>query len=226
MENTGITSALYNLAAGNVRLSCKRKTMNMRTILIALASSTICCQGQGTIQVGFDLSPSIAPGTARIIQHYEEYGMSFTPIDPEAPFAGFVRRRGGGTPPPDWPDNGTAYLQTGLTDSLKFKFANDTLFGISSVDLCSWNGENPNFAIQFVGYRDDRSVVTADFSGTGNEFRTFYFGAEFTGLSRVEISTIGWSLDNLVVSVPEPSVSALLVFACILGLPFLVRKRR
>ncbi|HEX5221981.1 MAG TPA: hypothetical protein VFZ59_20630 [Verrucomicrobiae bacterium] len=95
---------------------------------MALVAFAVCCQGQGTIQVGFDLSPFISPGTARIVQQYNEYGMSFTPIDPDAPFAGFVRRKGGGTPPPDWPDNGTAYLQAGLTESLKFSFVNDSLF--------------------------------------------------------------------------------------------------
>lgn len=93
------------------------------------------CLGQGTLNITFDGPPLIQPGTATIVQQYLEYGMSFTPIDPDAPFAGFVRRKGGGTPPPDWPDNGTAYLLTGLTDSLKFSFVNDSLFGIFSVDL-------------------------------------------------------------------------------------------
>ena len=187
---------------------------------VLILCSALSCLGQGTLNISFDGPPLIRPGTAAIFQQYFENGMSFTPIDPDAPFAGFVRRKGGGAPPPDWPDNGTAYLQTGLTDSLKFSFVNDSLFGISSVDLASWNGENPNFALQFVGYRQDGSVVTADFSGTGNEFRTLYFGPEFTGLSRVEIPSFGWSLDNLVISIPEPGTGALVIVgAAILGLP-------
>ena len=165
--------------------------------------------GQGTVQVGFDLSPFIPPGTARIVQQYYESGISFTPIDPDAPFPGFVRRKGGGTPPPDWPDNGTAYLQAGLTESLKFSFVNGSVFGISSVDLAGWNGANPGFVLHFVGYRPDGSAVTESFSGNGNNFQTFYFGSEFSGLSRVEIATIGWSLDNLVISIPEPSTFCL-----------------
>lgn len=193
-------------------------------VAAAMVSCSLSCLGQGTLNITFDGPPLIQPGTATIVQQYHEYGMSFTPIDPDAPFAGFVRRRGGGTPPPDWPDNGTAYLQTGLSDSLKFSFVNDSLFGISSVDLASWNGENPNFALRFVGYRQDGSVVTADFSGTGNEFRTFYFGPEFSGLSRVEIPSFGWSLDNLVVSIPEPSTGALMILGgALLGLRSLKR---
>jgi hypothetical protein len=179
---------------------------------------SLSCLGQGTFLISFDGSPLIQPGTARIVQQYYESGMSFTPIDPDAPFAGFVRRKGGGTPPPDWPDNGTAYLQAGAIESLKFNFVNDSLFGVSSVDLASWNGENPDFAVHFIGYRQDGSVVTADFSGTGNEFRTFYFGPAFTGLSRVEVPPLfGWSLDNLVVSIPEPRSGALLTIGSLLA---------
>lgn len=41
--------------------------------------------------------------------------------------------------------------------------------------------------------------------------RSFHFGPEFSNLSRVEIWRIDWSLDNLVVSVPEPGTWALLL---------------
>ncbi len=179
--------------------------------------SSLSCLGQGTLNITFDGPPLVQPATARIVQEYYEYGMSFTPIDPDAPFAGFVRRKGGGTPPPDWPDNGTAYLQAGAAESLKFSFLNGSPFALSSVDLAAWNGENPDFAVHFVGYRQDGSVVTADFSGTGSEFRTFHFGPEFSGLSRLETSDIAWSLDNLAVSIPEPGTGALLVLGAALA---------
>jgi hypothetical protein len=42
-------------------------------------------------------------------------------------------------------------------------------------------------------------------------FQTFYFGPEFSGLTRVEIPSYGWSLDNLYVSVPEPGTFALMI---------------
>jgi len=64
--------------------------------------------------------------------------------------------------------------------------------------------------------------------GTGPlaDFQTFHFGSGFTSLDRVEIPTYGWSLDNLIVAVPEPSVLGLFAFgALLLGWP-LWRKRK
>ena len=60
--------------------------------------------------------------------------------------------------------------------------------------------------------------------GPLQDFQTFYFGQEFSGLTRVEIPTFGWSLDNLIVAVPEPSTFALLIA----GAPVLwvLRRRR
>jgi hypothetical protein len=44
------------------------------------------------------------------------------------------------------------------------------------------------------------------------DFETFYFDKEWTDLTRVEIPTYGWSLDNLVVAtIPEPATRALLL---------------
>ena len=65
--------------------------------------------------------------------------------------------------------------------------------------------------------------------GTGPlaDFETFTFGPEFSGLTRVEIPTIGWSLDNLAVSlgVPEPGTGALLIVgAAVLAVRFRKRK--
>ena len=85
--------------------------------------------------------------------------------------------------------------------------------------------------VHFVGYRQDGTIVTADLTtdgvidGTGPlaDFQTFQFGPEFSGLTRVEIPTYGWSLDNLVLSVPEPSSVSLLFVG---GLVLAVVKRR
>jgi hypothetical protein len=67
---------------------------------------------------------------------------------------------------------------------------------------------------RFVGYRPDGTTVTHGsnhrrdlYDGLGpiDDFQTFQFGPEFTGLERVEIPNYGWSLDNLIVRAYEPT---------------------
>jgi hypothetical protein len=61
------------------------------------------------------------------------------------------------------------------------------------------------------------TVLTESVSGPGTDFRTVNFGPEWSsGLTFFEISNDqsspdGWSIDNLVVIVPEPGTGALLV---------------
>jgi hypothetical protein len=138
--------------------------------------------------------------------------MSFTPIGS----TGFVRRGGGRD---IFAENGTTYLQAALGSTLMFSFTNGTFFDMLSVDLAEFSITVTNTTVRFVGYRHDGSIVTTDLTtdgiidGTGPlaDFQTFYFGPEFSSLTRVEIPTYGWSLDNLVVAIPEPSAWALLL---------------
>ncbi len=77
--------------------------------------------------------------------------------------------------------------------------------------------------MEFIGYHPDGSTVTTSFTtdgiidGTGPlpDFQTFYFTG-FTDLTQVEIPASSWSLDNLVVSVPEPSAGSLFLVACVM----------
>ena len=176
------------------------------------------CQGQGTIQITFDGAPLQPPGTSYGVRQYYESNMSFRPIGPSAPGNQFTRTGAGIS---FFPHNGTAYLQAGLGDSLVFGFLDGSLFGLDSVDLAEYSAVVPDVrTVHFVGYRPDGSTVTTDLTtdgiidGTGplKDFQTFNFQG-FTGLSRVEIPTYGWSLDNLQVSygVPEPRSAALLL---------------
>jgi len=188
---------------------------------------SLSCLGQGTLQIGFDAPPLQAPGTSFFVQQYFEGGIWFRPLGVVEPGNGFSHRRGGGQLAGVVPDNGTSYLAAAFGDSLKVSFLNDSLFGVSSVDLAGYSSGVPDFVIHFVGYRPDGSTVSADFSGSGLNFQTFYFGPEFSGLSRVETSDIAWSLDNLFVSVPEPSTWALLLLGGVLAVPrFLKRQRK
>ena len=137
----------------------------------------------------------------------------FTPI---SGLIGFVRSGGGIS---FFPENGTTYLQAPLGSTLMIRLTSASPFDLISVDLAEYSTVVPDaVTVHFVGYRFDGSIVTQDFTtdgiidGTGplQDFQTFQFGPEFSGLSRVEIPTFGWSLDNLVV-VPEPSTFALLI---------------
>jgi hypothetical protein len=165
----------------------------------------------------FDGHPSLAPGTAILVQQYFESGMSFTPIDPGAPWAAFARI--GRNPVPGRPDNGTAYLQAGVGSTLRFTFTDGVQFSLFGVDLAEYSTVVPDAVmVRFVGYRANGSIVSTDLTtdgvidGTGPlaDFQTFRFGSEWSGLTRVEIPTFGWSLDNLVVAIPEPSAAMLL----------------
>ena len=179
------------------------------------------CHGQGTFEpllITFDGPPIQPAGTAAIVQRYDEVGVSFTPIDPSATGSGFVRC-GPATDPRD-PENGSGYLQALAGHSLSFSFIDGSLFDLLSVDLAEYSTVVPDsVTVQFVGYRWDGGTVSTSFTtdgiidGTGPlaDFETFHFGPEFSGLTRVEIPTFGWSLDNLVVAVPEPGAWALLL---------------
>ena len=103
-----------------------------------------------------------------------------------------------------------------------FSFTNGWIFDLLAVDLGEYSTVVPNaVTVQFIGYRLDGGTVTTSFTtdgiidGTGPlaDFQTFQFDPkDWRNLIRVEIPTYGWSLDNLVVGVPEPTSGALLVF--------------
>ncbi len=159
--------------------------------------------------------------------------MLFRPV---AGSPSFGRVGAGVDPAGGQPDNGTAYVQAAVTDSLMFSPTNGSLFGVVSVDLAEYSTflAGRPVDVWLLGYRFDGTVVTNIFrtdgiiDGTGpiNDFQTFYFGSEFNGLTRVEIPTFGWSLDNLVVQIPEPSTVALVALGGGLFAAFRFRKRK
>jgi hypothetical protein len=111
------------------------------------------------------------------------------------------------------PDDGTPYLQTALGDSLAFGYLNRPSFDLVSVDLAGYSTVVPDATIHFVGYRRDGSTITTDVERHGIVFQTYTFSSDWSDLTRVEMPTPGWSLDNLVVSIPEPSNGALALAA-------------
>jgi len=193
------------------------------------------CTGQGTFTwITFDGPPLQPPGTAYTIQQYFENSMSFTPVSGGTGF-GRVGRPTANTSA--WPDNGTAFLDAAIGDSLQFSAMNGSPFSLVSVDLAEYaTGFARPLTVQFVGYMPDGSTVMTNFVTDGiidgigplADFQTFHFGLEFSGLRRVEVPTIGWSLDNLALwrDVPEPGTGALLgLAAALLGVRSLRGKR-
>jgi hypothetical protein len=166
------------------------------------------CFGQGTLTITFNGYPRAGAGV--YIPYYTESGMLFEPLPGSG---GFVRMNGTGTSL--WPDNGTAYLQATLGDSLSFGFQNKSLFDLISVDLAGYSTVVPDGTAYFFGYRADGSVVSASFAPNGTVFQTFYFGSEFQDLVQVDVPGFG-SLDNVVLTIPEPSGGKLFILCTII----------
>jgi hypothetical protein len=206
------------LSISFLRSLCNRASVVFSVFFCAAAAQSVC-SAQGTFHVTFDGSPTVPRGSAVVVQAYYEWGFSFTGLPGSD---GFTRQGGGATLSPD---NGTAYIQAGSGDSLVFSNANGNAFSLAALDLAGFSTVAPNFSVLFMGYRSDGSTVSTNFSGSGINFRTVFFGPEFSGLARVEIPTYAWSLDNLVVTVPEPSIASLAMLVAI-GLLLLRGKYR
>jgi hypothetical protein len=181
----------------------------------------VAARAQGTFTVTFNGPPVQPPGTQSGVQSYYESGVWFLPF-PGSEF-GFVRNGGGIL---GYPDNGTAYLQAGFASTLIFGMEDGSSFDPVSVDLAEYSDvlRDP-VTVHFVGYRRDGTVLTDDirtagvFNGSAPVFQTFTFDPAFSDLVRVEIPYPPWSLDNLVVSVPEPGASILAMWgAALFGL--------
>lgn len=182
-------------------------------VAVSILFFALWSQAQGTFQwtATFDGPPHIAPSDEFAINYYYEQGMVFTPIG-----AGQFGRSGGEPAITAFPRNGTAYLYAQLGYSLSVNSLNGARFGLVSVDLAEFSTlyQTP-LSVQFIGYKHDGSTVTTQFitdgiidgAGPLDDFETFYFDARFADVTRVEVPTYRWSLDNMVFSnvIPEPS---------------------
>ena len=187
-------------------------------------------QGQGTITLDY---PWFENGISGPSLFYDANGMSFRigPYPPAQPHDNMARV-GVGTP--SHPNNGTPHMEFANTlgtfqfvvfartnaASLGQSFLNGAPFGLVSVDLADPVAPSLSpVSITFNGFRADGSMVSQTFitPGSGSSFQTYLFGVDFvSGLTRVEMPSSSWAMDNLVF-VPEPGTYALLG----LGLLFL-----
>jgi hypothetical protein len=143
------------------------------TLLALLILSARHAGAQGTVHVSFEGPPVQQRGTGKVVQQYGEAGVWFAPI---VGSDGFTRMGGGIL---GYPENGTAYLQASLGDSLSFGMDDGTPFGVAALDLAEYSDvvRSP-ITVHFVGYRHDGSVLTEDittagiFDGTAPVFQT------------------------------------------------------
>ena len=175
------------------------------SLILTLFGFVAACDAQGTLEITFDHPPG-GRGMDYFMQHYSESDLFFKPLTGSVGF-GLVT-----TQSPGLPDNGSCYLQAGTGNNLTFSLLScSQVFSLNSVDLAGLNSSTPNFTVNFIGYRAEGGTVTTSFTGSGIDFQTFHFGSDWSDLTQVEIPNSNWSLDNVVIAVPEPNTCGLLV---------------
>ena len=176
------------------------------------------CLGQGTVTIGFEGPPPQPPGTYSIISQYSESGMLFT-----APHTMSGLLLVGSGVPGD-PDDGTAYLGTLVNTTLEVNSLSGVPFSITSFDVAGFAGLFTPPTLQVVGFLQNGTTVTNDFTGIGTSFQTVHLDSGFADLNTVDL-TGGFAFDNVVVTIPEPSTAALMLTAA-LGAAGYARARR
>src|SRR6266487_3037432 len=159
-----------------------RCIISLAACFASLLASAAMCDGQEQIHITFDGPPPQPPGSSYVIQRYDEAGMSFSSMNT------FGLARVGSNPPTGLPDNGTAYLDTGLSGKLMFRFTNGATLDLISVALAEYSPFAPEArAVHFGSYRFDGSVGWRDITrdrfvggpGPIKALQACYFGPEF-----------------------------------------------
>ncbi len=194
----------------------------MRWFLILTALFLLGGQAEGQGTVTFNPIPPSLGGT----YNYHEQGMLFRVAADPPHIVYDLTFRGGTQYSPYSPYNGTPYMTfhtAGQSNYVVLSLTNGNTFGLMSVDLADPQNLSyaPQIPVSLIGVKTDNSVVTATFTtpigGTTN-FTSFQFGSDFaSGLTRVEIPSWVWAMDNLVFDnvVPEPGSGGLALLALV-----------
>ena len=187
---------------------------------LALACLASSCFGQGTLRFTFEGQPT---GTRTLMFEYLESGMRFG-----GPY-GLANLWLTGSGLSGYPDNGTSYLGVPAESQLRFSFSTfpSTYFNLFSFDAAEGETTLPGpVTLQVVGYKGMGMTVTNTFvtdginDGTGplSDFQTFTLDSGFQNLSRVDIISSRFSIDNILIGIPEPSAFALTLLGTLCGM--------
>lgn len=190
-----------------------KTTRTVNSLAIALVSfmGASFATAQGTIS----FNPDWINNGIEYVGFYSDSGMFFRVRDPSQHGASLARI---GVGLAGHPSNGTPHLEPSSTlapSYVIFSRVNTHTFGLLSVDLA--DPAAPSLTpvdITFNGIKWNGSTVSQTFTvggGGSTTFQSYQFNADFAlGLSRVEIPSPYWAMDNLV-WIPEPSVGSLLL---------------
>ncbi|MEA2613822.1 MAG: hypothetical protein QOI52_1781 [Chloroflexota bacterium] len=168
-------------------------------LLSGLFVAPAICLGEN-IHITFDRPPDgISSNQTFVVPSYFEAGMGFRST-PGLP--GVVWR---GSDSPFWPTDGTPYLHADAGGPLMFSFDDGSLFSLNGISLAGYSSAHPNITVDFIGHRRDGYTITESVQVDGVNFTPHVFDSRWSILTSVEIASPEWVIDNLLVTVPEPS---------------------
>ncbi|MCC6355949.1 MAG: hypothetical protein IT577_18835 [Verrucomicrobiae bacterium] len=191
--------------------------MSKLSLSVLLCLASFCTHG-----VTLEFSPATGPGGSRIETQWIESGFVISSDRMGSQSAGVV---------PGWPANGTDVLSffKDLTGTnIVIRSTLDFSFDAISVDLAEYSFVYPvPTTVQFIGFLSAGGIVTTSFTTDGlldgpggqADFETFEFPSTFRSLSRIEVPSHLFAMDNLqLIPVPEPSVALLLIMSSLLAI--------
>ena len=197
----------------NMAIQNNMKISSNILFLCILFYSTISYAEIITKTISFDPAP--IPTGSRAITSYTESGYFFsTPI--------WMGHCGGANNSNFMPNNGTGYLNFGV-NSLPLTIVRidkrQPVFSLIQVDLAHYSLYFSTNIVEFKGIHTDGSVTYQNFELTdGINFKTFVFNPGFSDLVSVEINSVGYAMDNVLMSTNMPPLPKDLFLPAILQL--------
>ena len=132
------------------------------------------------------------------------------------------------------PNNGSAYVQSSVSSSVFIESAGNNVFSLLSLDLGEYSQYANTVSVKIIGFKQSGGQVSDNlqldnvFDGLDGvaDFQRLQFDTGWSGLTRIELDSGAYSLDNIelnLTAVPVPAATWLLASG-LLGLLALSRK--